>query len=148
MPEIRRLTSSQLSTETKNYDLPRLACNAAFELDNLLIGEFSDLGEIECLAKLLIRNEKGSLLLDPTTVMVMSMAIDDTEPSLNLTRVSGVVHETEKMGRVLHKVATNPKGVPSTDIEKLRNYCLALSEHASGNEPSFDEGEAKHPWRH
>jgi hypothetical protein len=147
------LTASELES-----DLSSLACHAAAELDNLLLGRSAELQAVERLAALLADRIEGvpepaspNSMLDPTTAAVVKRAIgDSTTPATPLTTVHQLVQEAARIRKQLDRIIANPKNMKEaerSELESMRSFCLALSERASAEEESPFDREPSHPFR-
>ena len=139
-------------------DLPALSCRAAGELDNLLTGRGIQKDAVRRLAVLISSAlpivEESSLprsLFDPTTVVVMRQAIDDSAmTNKQLSTLNELVDQAGRIGDRLKGVAEDAEALKKRgpeEIKSLRSFCLALSKRASAQLPSIDEWEFPHPYR-
>jgi len=141
---------------TFGEDLASLACNAAIELDNLLIGQAPTLDSVRKLAHRLTRElptvveasgEKH--LIDPSTIVVMSRVIRD---STWLRRPSHIQDLTQTAGNIAQQLlsVSDSRDTTQTDtssLEQLRTFCLTLSKRAAAARGSAVETKPPHPYR-
>lgn len=132
-------------------DLPLLACQAAIELDNYILGKSSELNAVNRLGRVLrdsIGTAEGATLeetfLDPSTVAVMTRALDASRWSKDLRTIKELIQEAAHIANNLES--------PSTDsakhvLEKMREFCATLSICASSYLQSIQETRAPHPYR-
>jgi hypothetical protein len=123
-------------------DLPTTACLAAIDLDNLFVGQGSDLegvrGLLGNLARSVTRAEQPdspSSLLDPTAAVALHQAFGDAlqpRPG-NLTEL---VHEASLITKKLEALLANRDALSPNDVRELRSFCLALSKRALAGERS------------
>lgn len=121
-------------------NLSSIACRAAIELDNLIIGQQTDLESVRQLAvkitALVSGDAGGQSVPNPSAVVVMNRAIHDchwsSEPP---ARVDDLVRQAGQITDRLTRLAQgNPQDETHTDIDpaKLRLFCLTLSRLAVG----------------
>ena len=108
-------------------DLTSLACQAAVELDNLILHRPTQLHAVHKLATT-IRDvvsvpepSQPSSLLDPTTAVALHKAIGGLKTLEQL--LEHVRDVTTRLGKA------SPTG-GAQDWKQLRDFCLALSQHA------------------
>ena len=137
-------------------DLEAVACDAAIELDNLILGRPQGAASIRRLAERLTKelpeaSDLSSLkhLVDPSTVIVLNEAIGELQ---GVGRPSAVQELTRAAGKVAQRllaVSGDPEGsrrdIPS--LEQLRGFCLALSKHAAVARGSEADEKPEHPYR-
>lgn len=130
-------------------DLSSLACHAAIELEGALGGRPLDIGAVGKLASIIASGQYGStdttrsaFLIDPTATVVLSQAILDS----NL--VEGPIRREEELLPVMDTIADRLQRLASVDgagsvgpqeVEKMRDFCLALSKGISDSLPSIFE---------
>ena len=145
------------ANEWGEIDLSSLACDAAIELDNLILGKNSNTRAVRCLADLVLeslsvkpKSPMDAALLNPATVAVMHRAIDDSMTFSNpLTTVNQVIKEAGKIHKRFKSVSDNPDMCRQQDpngLVEMRTFCLALSKHASAYDRSIDEWELRNPF--
>ena len=133
-----------------SLDLASLACDAAIELDNLILGRSEALDAVHRLATTIsevlsstAQTSAQIAWLDPTTVVVMKRAIDDSiAPKTPVTTVPELVQEANKIKKRLIGLEGNTSSLKlqdMKDIEQMRAFCLALSKRASAQgQPLYD----------
>lgn len=138
-------------------DLPSVACQAAIELDNLILGRASDLPGVAELSVRLSREvpEVPDLnsplsLVDPSTVV----ALHGTIQELRLAAPSDdIIDLTRQAGEIvlrLNKVSDDPTAARASDLDelrKLKEFCLILSRHSAAATGDPDESRPPHPYR-
>jgi hypothetical protein len=138
-------------------DLPSVACRAAIELHNLLRNGGRRLRALATLVSD-IEDSFGALteptarasMLDPTTAVVMNGAIHETISQENLETVRDLAERVMVVTEDLKALLAEPRGFTNSRpdrVVKLRDFCLAISKHASGFEPSPHDVKPKHPFR-
>lgn len=152
------LPGSEGSEVGLGEDLATLACNAAIELDNLLIGQSQSptLPAVRKLAHRLARElpalpdaTSGKYLVDPSTVVVMNRVIRESSWLGRPGQVEELVQTAEKVAQQLLAVTGNPDGARSDrgNLEQLRAFCLTLSKRAAAARGSAAETKPPHPFR-
>jgi len=127
-------------------DLPSVACWAAVELHNLLRNGGERLRAVQTLVSD-IEDSFGALteptapasLLDPTTAVVMNGAIHQTISQEPLNTVRDLAGRVMEVMEDLKALLADPRGFTTGKLDKvkqLRDFCVAVSKHASGFEPS------------
>ncbi len=129
--------------------LPLIAAKAAVELDRFAADSTEELPSVGILAKLIensVDAAQGSSpksLMDPSTITVMSYAIENSEWSSSSppTTVSELAKIALKIGKSLSNADSN------SDISKLREFCVALSRCSANYRLSIFGTKAPHPFR-
>lgn len=133
-------------------DLAWIACQAATELDNLLLGKAVSVNAVKGLSSALASVATGgpaapSSLIDPTTTVVLGRALRDADPALK--GLEDLVRVTVHLVDQLRQVAEPPGGrtvEQESTLRSLRTFCLALSRHAAAVTPS-PANRPDHPFR-
>jgi hypothetical protein len=116
-------------------DLSSLACLAAIELDEAILGRESGFESARNLAEKinssLVLVQEG-LGFDPTAVVIMSRAIQNScwlsEPA---TKVEHVITQAgEITRRLLNLTQSGLRHDPLPDLARLRSFCVVLSKVA------------------
>ena len=141
----RNVTESERDT-----DLALLACDAATELDELVLGRSDTLNAVHLLAAKISKvflSSKGAAAqvawVEPAAIVVMKQAIDDAiMPKKPITTVPELAQEAEKIEKRLSSLGNDQSGLKlqnTQDLEEMRSFCLALSKHASAQgRPLYD----------
>jgi hypothetical protein len=131
--------------------LPWLASNAAVELDLLINGDSADLGAVRQLGeRLRLALDKPTadqpargLHVDTETETILGQAFtqagDDPE-----TILGRLMHRTEEISAQLSSAEA---GSGQKSLERLRAFCLALSQSAAAYRQSVIEVRPPHPYR-
>ena len=141
-------------------DLATVACDAAIELDNLIIGKSTNLKAVNRLIEE-IKNvgelsqteaERGFPLanLSPATAVDLNNAIAVSEISDLKANLFDLSKETKRIVENLRKVVKDPQEAIRQDqvgVGKLKSFCLALSRFALARKFSLYEAESWHPYR-
>lgn len=128
-------------------DLPSLACQAAIELDNLVIGRPVQLEAVRRLAAHISPPISGASSPDLTTLMVIRHAIDDGDGMCTpLSTVDQLRQEASKIGESLHNLLATDRHDPET-LKKMRTFCLVLSRSASAYQQPIDDIKPRNPFR-
>lgn len=133
-------------------DLPSLASRAAIELDNMILGNADDLAVVRRLARLLAESLEAvpdpaspESLVDPATVLVMNSAILDAHVADRpLQTLRDLVSESMRIRETLESISGL---TPKADLERMRSFCVALSNRASECLKPWEELESRHPFR-
>jgi hypothetical protein len=140
------------SLEVPATDLAHLACRAAIELDNAILGRGQHLETVTQLAHQMsylverIKPASHSSFTDPTAVVLMKRAVEDfavgvAHPS-TVDELAEIATEIQKNLRELLK-----EQQPNKDhLQRMRSFCLALSESASSYQQSIDELRQPHSY--
>ena len=158
-----RQTVSSQTTQTEERrpeprlgtDLPSVACNAAIELDNLLLGLTTDLPSVRELCDKLTEEVPNvsdlaspRSLVDPSTVVVIHRVLRESQMGGLSDEIDELTRQAAEIVRKLQAVIGDPSGSRSTNeegVKKLKMFCLLLSKRASGAKKSARE--PKHPYR-
>jgi hypothetical protein len=150
---VAELEQSQSDQRLRALDpnLPFLASEAAVDIDNLLLHQSRELKSIRTLAKRLNNSiEAGTLdgpnhsLMDPATLTVLNEAFAEAFKSASLQRVEDLLGEAAKIARLLSSL--EPENI-STELEKARDFCVALSRAAVAYRRSIKDVRPSHPFR-
>jgi hypothetical protein len=129
--------------------LSSLAICAAIEIDNLLIKEapyeLKSLGDLikelkESITPIEVQNQKR--FLDPTTVIVMSNAIQHSFQTPESGKLENIHQLVERSGEIIANLQelssqTGEITANKENVAKLRDFCLFLSQQASAYEKPF-----------
>jgi hypothetical protein len=135
-------------------DLPLLACDAAFELDNLILGRPTGLESVkrlrETLAELLTDYSGPSCpssLFNPTMALALNNAISDARQQEPVRRLAELMdHAKQYAGQLERLVASHHSKFEEKELKELRTFCLALSKRAFAFR-SRRPRTPKHPFR-
>ncbi len=146
-------TASLLDLES---DLASLACQAAIELDNLLLGGNGGREAVRRLADALSHivasgGEAASpaSLLKPATAVVLNRAFGERHVA-GLSSIDDLVKSAGDIAGQLRAVAANPEDPLLAAPEQIRNMratCLAVSRSAWASESSPYDRRPEHPFR-
>jgi hypothetical protein len=138
-------------------DLASLACQAAIELDNLILDRPTTFDSVRRLIATIAESVPDSArafspssLLDPTAVLVLNRAIGDAVPGVAPNRVDELVRHAARMIQQLSDMIANPEHSRASrlsELKQMRLLCLAVSKHASAAIPSPEERIPDHPFR-
>jgi hypothetical protein len=154
MTELIATQPIQESFGTFNAGLPLLAVRAAIELDSIIRqGGTSDLAATSRLAELLSEsftrkeNEKAAEQphLDPTTIALMSQALDASKWDVQVRTVSELVQEALNIVKRLE--SPRKADEPKESLKNLRAFCAALAECAAAQVQSMHSWRPAHPYR-
>jgi hypothetical protein len=132
-------------------DLPLLAAQAAMELDNFRLQHGSEFDAVAQLATRLKNcfanvpdSPKTKALLDSGAVSILGRALDSSRWAEKVSTLSQLSQELWKVAELLERVPSSPKDLP---IEKIRDFCVALSECAGSYRQSFNDLRPSNPFR-
>lgn len=139
-------------------DLSSVACHAAIELDNLLLGRTTDLKEVQRLihtiADVIPTVEEPSstapMLKNATTVVLIKRALHDSHPGTSVTKVDELVTHAKLIAESLNQLVINTDAFTEKqpdELLRMRSFCVALSKHALGSERSRYQTKPEHPFR-
>lgn len=120
---------------TFDFDLPVLACEAATELDNLLLGREARLDVVNDLVRWLMEEFPDVATeptgFDPTSVILMNRAFGVASEIVGIPDTVGeVAKAAQRIRRVLEDVVSGGS-VEQAQLIQLRTLCVALSKAAS-----------------
>ncbi|MGH9959022.1 MAG: hypothetical protein ACREBC_18145, partial [Pyrinomonadaceae bacterium] len=144
----RRLTNSLLA---------QVASNAAVEFDCYLRGRQFGFDAVTQLASYLQSEIKEvnepptpSSLLNPSVAVVMSRAIRLSNwPTKEITTVADLVSKANEISKELQSSEDLLDETPTTEttVQKLRDFCVALSKAAAEQRHSIEDTIPDHPYR-
>jgi hypothetical protein len=146
-PEREAISMTPAATQIRpKPDLPLLACEAAVELDNLILSQSTGLEAVRCLASAISdavdvpEPAKPSSLLDAATAVALHRAMG------NVATLDELLQRTKAMTARL--LAATPEQLAGREEEwkLLRSFCLALSQHAAALRQT-PEDTSRHPLR-
>jgi hypothetical protein len=150
MPSTIEITSARL--RALDPDLPMLAARAAMELDNFKsTGETAFTAVKDLSARLKNSFENGGstsvpykALLDSSTVTLVGRALNSSKWAGNVSTIDQLSSELWDVAQRLEQVEIAPAEQP---IEKIRDFCVALSECAASYRQAFHDLRPSHPFR-
>lgn len=129
-------------------ELPFLAAQAAIELDRLRLGESKETGSVVRLGEL-ITNSTSKVctterlsLMDPTTISVINDAIAISSARAPRT-LPELVNEAADIAAQMEKLSEQQ----DTQIDRVRRFCVALSQKAAAFQRSIRDTRPSHPYR-
>lgn len=138
-------------------DLASLACQAAIELDNLILDRPTTFDSVRRLISAIAESVPESAdafspssLLDATAVLVLNRAIGDAALGTAPTRVDELVRQAARIMQQLSDMIANPEHSRASslpELKQMRSLCLAVSRHASAALPPPEERSPDHPFR-
>jgi len=132
-------------------DLAIVACYAAGEVDNLIMGRPNGFSALKRLlemiqSSIISSNESTSpqSLIDPTTAVAMNRALEHSYPTLkeSLSTVDQLIEQSGVVAELLDRVIKEPQKFQKhqgKDLETLRSLCLSLSNNALACEEPIEE---------
>ena len=143
-------------------DLASLACDAAIELDNLILDRSQNVGVVRKLAERLTKELPDAAdlsspkhFVNPSTVVVMSRVIRESSSAgqpqevQELKEVQELTQAAGQIARRLLDVSDAPaKGRNNlSSLEQLRSFCLLLSKRAAAARSTGTETKPQQPYR-
>jgi len=132
-------------------ELSLLACEAAIDLDNLLLKRNRDLSRVRNLADHLRNtvpptpaNGTRRFLTDAATFSVLSAAVQGSSRSTTVKKMGDVFDRVAEMAELLSSddLVSNPE-----KQKEAKNLCLALSKAAIGYPRSIYDPSETHPYQ-
>lgn len=138
--------------EVAATDLATMACRAAVELDNTILGRGQHFETLTRLAEQMsflvtrIKPNSSSSFTDPTAVVLMKRAVEDyavgATPPSTVDELAVIVNAIQKnLQDLLQKQQPDKE-----HLKEMRSFCLSLSESASSYQQSIDELRQPHSY--
>ena len=138
-------------------DLASLACQAAIELDNLILDRPTAFESASRLVSAITESVpensdpfSPNSLLDPTVVLIVNRAIGDAIPGEPPTRVDDLVRCAARLMQELSDLIADPgrsRANRLPELKQMRLLCLALSKCAAAAMLSPEDRFPEHPFR-
>ena len=150
MPPTMDLPSETIKLRALDPELPMLAAQAAMELDNYKSSGDVDFAAVKRLSQRLNNSfQSGTTmpriaLLDSSTVSLIGRAFNSSSWAGKVSTVEQLSQELWDVAQRLEKVEAAPDQQP---VEKIRDFCVALSECASSYRQAFHDLRPSHPFR-
>lgn len=132
-------------------DLPFLASEVAIDVDNMLLGISDDKTAMRKLANKLLQSTDPATAggpprsrMDMATLTVLGEAISEIVDMQSLKKVEDLLAEASQIANVLASV--NPQN-DRDELERARNFCVALSRAAASYSESIRDLRPSHPFR-
>ncbi len=131
-------------------DLASIASQAAIELDNLVIGDKTELSASGRLAQFLSHSinvetpNSPESQLNPTTAVAVNLAIADAHGQTQFTELWDLLKEVGRLTDVLSQAGEIKE---QDELVMLRDFCLALSKRAFALERATQDVKPEHPFR-
>ncbi len=142
--------------ELLGEDLASLACNAAIELDNLILGRSPALDAVRKLSYRLTEELPNATdlaspkyLVDPSTVVVLSRVIRESSWAAQPSEVQELTRTAGEIAQRLLAVSDDPatESGDATGLQRLRSFCLVLSKRVASARGPAVETRPPHPYR-
>jgi hypothetical protein len=153
MPLTLESPTASIRLRALDPELPMLAAQAAMELDNFKLSGITDFAAVRILS-LRLNNSFPSAggavvprkaLLDSSTVSLIGRALNSSSWTANkVSTIDQLDKELWEIAQRLAKVEAAPEEQP---IEKIRDFCVALSESASSCRQAFHDLRPSNPFR-
>jgi hypothetical protein len=127
-----------------------LAAQAAIELDSLHRGKSIGLSTVNEIAdRLLTSFDRGGengkrAAIDSSTFAIVGQALDSAEWSGRLKTTEELITEAGEVAKAMNDVTENAK--PEL-VEKIRNFCVALSKYSAAYRQSLHDLTPSHNFR-
>jgi K+-sensing histidine kinase KdpD len=150
MSKILDRKESRRELRAQNPDLSLLACEAAIDLDNLLLKKYEDLSMVKNLAQQLqytvevaSANGTGRALMDAATFSVLTQAVLGAPGISTVSQMEDIFKRAAEMADLMSSadLATDPE-----KQKTAKKFCLALSKAASDYSRSIYEPSDRHPF--
>jgi hypothetical protein len=139
------------------HDLPSVACQAAIELDNLILGRTTDLPSVTELSNRLTEEvpdvpdlNSPLSLVDPSTVVALHGTLQEAPIIAPSDDIGDLTRRAGEIVRRLRAVSADPQAARAKDPEglrKLKEFCLILSRRSAAATGDPDESRPPHPYR-
>ncbi len=136
--------ATQKPESTGVREIPRglssLACHAAIELDNLLLGENLSMDSVKSLATRLTTQVSDvtdftspKSLHDPKTIVALNRALRDSNLEGGSSELAGLVQQTGQVAERLRKISEDPEAAKKDreNVEQMRDFCLLFSKRTA-----------------
>src|SRR5947207_11033819 len=151
MPTPAAAISQQLELSNPTAEIPLLAIQAADELDELVHGRVASLEAVKALSEILKNSfrlnadsDSRKSFIDSGNVAVFSRAIEDWEPENRIATVSELVNRAME---IVQNLERSESAHDNTFLEKMRDFCVALSTAAASYRQSIYDLRPSHPFR-
>jgi hypothetical protein len=151
-PDLGGINSARLG-----HDLASVACQAAIELDNLILGRVNTLPSVAELSNRLTAEvpnvpdlNSPLSLIDPATVVALHGTLQEACITAPSDDIADLTQRAGEIVRRLKAVSADPQGAKSADLEelrKLKEFCLILSRRSAAASGEPDESRPPHPYR-
>jgi hypothetical protein len=146
------LPTASIRLRALDPELPMLAAQAAMELDNYKSSGDTDFDAVKILSQRLNNSFQNGgaaavprkALLDSSTVSLLGRALNYSSQAEKVSTIDQLDKELWDLAQRLAKVEAAPADQP---IEKIRDFCVALSECASSYRQAFHDLRPSHPFR-
>jgi hypothetical protein len=139
------------------HDLPSVACQAAIELDNLILGRTTHLPSVAELSGRLSEEvpnvpdlNSPLSLVDPSTVVALRGTFQESRFSAPSDDIGDLTRQAEEIVRRLKAASEDPQSARASDLEglkKLKECCLILSRRSAAASGDPEESRPPHPYR-
>lgn len=142
--------NGQVRLNSVEAKVPLLAIEAANELDELIEGRQAKLESVTRLADVLKQSfpfevcGTSPAFIDSGTVAVFSQAMDESSCGRSASTVAELVENAMEIVKSLETSKTSSAG---KSLERLRDFCIALSSAASAYQESVFEMVPENPLR-
>ncbi len=150
--KVKNMSPFSAPTSLRLYDpdLPMLAAQAAIELDSLRRGRRIGLSTVNEIGNRLRVSLEGSIangkraVLDSSTFAIVGPALDTTEWAGPVKTTNELITGAGDIADAMTKLAEDAQ---AEQVEKIRNFCVALSKYATAYRQSLQDLEPTHTFR-
>jgi hypothetical protein len=149
--------SGGISHAKLGHDLPSIACQAAIELDNLILDRGRSLPAVAELSNRLAEEvpnvpdlNSPLSLVDPSTVVALHGTFQEAPTTGPSDDIADLIQRASEIVKRLMMASNNPQAARFADLEelrKLKEFCLILSRRAAAASGDPDEAGPPHPYR-
>ncbi len=132
-------------------DLPFLASEAAIDIDNLLSNRDKNLTAMRCLAERLKNSIKldstdgtSHSLMDLATLTLLGEAMAEAVRNNTFQKIEDLVEEAADVAKLL---SSDDPAKDLTELEKARDFCMALARAVMAYRKSIRDMSPSHPFR-
>ena len=157
MPTIVNTDLSGIKYGSLGHDLPSVACQAAIELDNLILGRTNELPSVRELSVRISEEvpEMSDLnsplsLVNPSTIVALHGTLKESRITIPSDDIGELTRQAGEIVSRLNMISDDPQAARSSDLEglrKLKEFCLILSRQSAAASMNPVESRPPHPYR-
>lgn len=156
MPTIVNMDLSRIKYTELGHDLPSVACQAAIELDNLILGRTNELPSVRELSARIsaevpeMSDLNSPVFVDLLTVVALHGTLKESRITIPSDEIGEFTRQAGVIASLLNRVSDDPRAARSSDLEelkKLKEFCLILSKQSAAASMNPDESRPPHPYR-
>ena len=156
MPTTVNTNLSRINYADLGHDLPSVACQAAIELDNLILGRTNELPSVRELSARISKEVpqmsdlNSPLFVDLSTVVALHGTLKESRITPPSDEIGELTRQAKEIVSRLNTISDDPPAARSSDLEelkKLKEFCLILSRRSATASMHPDESRLPHPYR-